>query len=40
MTKTTPFTRKHIDLGAKMLPFAGFNMPVEYSGIKDEHLTV
>lgn len=40
MNKTTPFTRKHIDLGAKMLPFAGFNMPVEYSGIKDEHLTV
>jgi len=23
-----------------MLPFAGFNMPIEYSGIKDEHLTV
>lgn len=38
--KTTPFTDKHIVLGAKMLPFAGYNMPVEYSGIKDEHLTV
>lgn len=38
--KETPFTRIHIALGAKMLPFAGFNMPVEYSGIKDEHLTV
>lgn len=38
--KTTPFTDTHISLGAKMLPFAGYNMPVEYSGIKDEHLTV
>lgn len=38
--KLTPFTQKHIDLGAKMLPFAGYNMPIEYSGIKDEHLTV
>ncbi|MGF7139510.1 glycine cleavage system aminomethyltransferase GcvT [Roseimarinus sediminis] len=38
--KETPFTSLHIALGAKMLPFAGFNMPVEYSGIKDEHLTV
>ena len=38
--KNTPFTQKHIELGAKMLPFAGYNMPIEYSGIKDEHLTV
>lgn len=38
--KTTPFTQKHIDLGAKMLPFAGYNMPIEYSGIKNEHMTV
>jgi aminomethyltransferase len=38
--KNTPFTLFHIDAGAKMLPFAGFNMPIEYSGIKDEHLTV
>ncbi|MBN2263644.1 MAG: glycine cleavage system aminomethyltransferase GcvT [Prolixibacteraceae bacterium] len=38
--KTTPFTDIHIALGAKMLPFAGYNMPVEYSGIKDEHVTV
>lgn len=38
--KSTPFTEKHIQLGAKMLPFAGYNMPIEYAGIKDEHLTV
>ena len=38
--KTTPFTQFHIDLGAKMVPFAGYNMPVEYSGITEEHLCV
>ena len=38
--KTTPFTEKHIILGAKMHEFAGYNMPIEYSGIIDEHLTV
>ncbi len=30
----------HESLGAKMVPFAGFLMPVQYSGINDEHLTV
>lgn len=30
----------HIELGAKMVPFAGFNMPVQYSGINIEHETV
>ena len=35
--KTTAFTEKHIALGAKMVPFAGYNMPVEYVGINDEH---
>ncbi len=30
----------HIALGAKMVPFAGFNMPVQYSGINIEHETV
>jgi glycine cleavage system T protein len=35
--KTTPFTKKHIALGAKMHEFAGYNMPIEYSGIIDEH---
>lgn len=38
--KTTPFTEKHIALGAKMHEFAGYNMPIEYSGILDEHHTV
>jgi len=35
--KTTAFTNKHIELGAKMVPFAGYNMPVEYVGINEEH---
>lgn len=38
--KLTPFTEKHIQLGAKMHEFAGYNMPIEYSGILDEHTTV
>ncbi len=38
--KTTPFTDKHIALGAKMHEFAGYNMPIEYTGIIEEHLTV
>ena len=38
--KTTPFTIRHIELGAKMHEFAGYNMPIEYSGITDEHMTV
>ena len=38
--KNTPFTNKHIALGAKMAPFAGYNMPISYSGINDEHFTV
>lgn len=38
--KKTPFTDIHIALGAKMHEFAGYNMPIEYSGIIDEHLTV
>jgi aminomethyltransferase len=36
----TPFTDVHIALGARMHEFAGFYMPIEYSGIIDEHLTV
>lgn len=31
---------KHIALGAKMVPFAGYNMPVSYAGLNEEHLTV
>lgn len=38
--KSTPFTKKHIALGAKMAEFAGYNMPISYSGINDEHATV
>ena len=38
--KSTPFTRKHIALGAKMAEFAGYNMPISYSGINDEHAAV
>lgn len=38
--KTTKFTERHIALGAKMAPFAGYNMPIEYVGINDEHNAV
>jgi aminomethyltransferase len=38
--KNTPFTEKHIALGAKMAEFAGYNMPISYSGINDEHHSV
>ena len=38
--KNTPFTKKHIALGAKMAEFAGYNMPISYTGINDEHAAV
>jgi aminomethyltransferase len=38
--KNTPFTDKHISLGAKMAEFAGYNMPISYTGINDEHAAV
>ena len=38
--KNTPFTGKHIALGAKMAEFAGFNMPISYKGINEEHAAV
>ncbi len=38
--KSTPFTGKHIALGAKMAEFAGYNMPISYTSINDEHATV
>lgn len=38
--KNTALTSKHIELGAKMVPFAGYNMPVQYEGINAEHATV
>jgi len=38
--KNTAFLKFHEERGAKIVPFAGFNMPVEYTGINDEHITV
>lgn len=38
--KDIALKHKHIDLGAKMVPFAGFNMPLQYTGLTDEHLNV
>jgi glycine cleavage system T protein (aminomethyltransferase) len=38
--KNTPFTEKHLALGAKMAPFAGYNMPISYTGINEEHACV
>ena len=38
--KSTPLTEKHIALGAKMAEFAGYNMPISYAGIKEEHACV
>ena len=38
--KETPLTQTHIDLGARMMPFAGYNMPVSYAGINEEHTNV
>ena len=38
--KTTPFTEKHIALGAKMAEFAGYNMPISYTGVNEEHASV
>ncbi len=38
--KDIALKQKHIDLGAKMVPFAGFNMPLQYTGLTDEHLNV
>ena len=38
--KNTALFNKHLAVGAKMVPFAGYNMPVSYTGLNDEHLTV
>jgi aminomethyltransferase len=38
--KSTALVNKHIALGAKMVPFAGYNMPVQYEGVNAEHETV
>lgn len=38
--KNTALSDTHIAMGAKMVEFAGYNMPVQYSGINDEHETI
>lgn len=38
--KSTPFYDKHLAFGAKMAEFAGYNMPISYTGINDEHAAV
>jgi len=38
--KRTPFYKYHIEAGAKMVPFAGYMMPIQYGGITAEHLAV
>ena len=38
--KNTALTQLHEKLGAKMVPFAGYNMPVQYEGLNIEHETV
>lgn len=40
MPKHTPLYNEHIKLGARMVEFAGWEMPVQYSGVTDEHLAV
>ena len=37
---TTPLTTTHRNLGAKMVDFAGYEMPLTYTGLKDEHMAV
>ena len=38
--KTTAFHKYHVAAGAKMAEFAGYDMPIEFTGINDEHLAV
>lgn len=38
--KNTKFTKFHLELGAKMAPFAGYNMPIQYESIQAEHMCV
>src|SRR6476660_7763313 len=38
--KRTPLYDQHVAAGAKLVPFAGWEMPVQYAGIKEEHLNV
>jgi aminomethyltransferase (EC 2.1.2.10) len=36
--KRTPLYEEHVSLGAQMIPFAGYKMPLKYTIIKEEHL--
>lgn len=36
----TPLYQKHVDLGAKIVDFAGFEMPIQYEGLTQEHEAV
>jgi aminomethyltransferase len=38
--KHTPLFDRHVDAGAKLVPFAGWEMPVQYTGIREEHIAV
>jgi glycine cleavage system T protein (aminomethyltransferase) len=38
--KRTPLFDRHVDAGAKLVPFAGWEMPVQYAGIREEHIAV
>jgi aminomethyltransferase len=38
--KKTALYNKHLEMGAKMVPFAGYDMPVQYSGVNQEHVNV
>ena len=38
--RRTPLYERHAALGARLVPFAGWEMPVQYSSIRDEHLAV
>jgi len=40
MSKRTPLYQKHVDAGARLIPFAGYDMPVRYRGDKAEHLAI
>src|ERR671927_1583663 len=38
--RRTPLFERHRDAGARLVPFAGWDMPVQYAGIREEHLAV
>ena len=38
--RRTPLYEQHVELGAKLVPFAGWEMPVQYEGIREEHSAV